>query len=117
MYNVYQGLEPRFGIVYQLDKNSSVKASYSRTRQYVQLASNSQSGTPLDIWIASNPNIKPQIADQGAIGYFRNFWYNQLEASFETYYKNMQNTIDFKDHAQLLLNQHIDGEMRIGNRN
>lgn len=114
VYNVYQGLEPRLGIVYQLNDVSSVKASYSRTRQYIHLASNSAGGTPLDIWFASNPNVKPQVADQAAVGYFRNFWFNQIEASVETYYKKMNNTIDFKDHAQLFLNQYIDGEFRIG---
>ncbi len=114
VYNVYQGLEPRVGMVYRLNDISSVKASYSRTRQYIHLASNSTGGTPLDIWIASNPNIKPQIADQVAVGYFRNFWANQIETSCELYYKKMNNTIDFKDHAQLFLNRFIDGELRIG---
>jgi hypothetical protein len=117
VYNVYQGLEPRLGIVYQLNKTSSVKASYSRTRQYVHLASNSTGGTPFDIWIPSNPNIKPQISDQYALGYFRNFWFDQVETSVELYYKNMQNTIDFKDHAQMLLNPYLDGEFRMGSSN
>lgn len=114
VYNVYQGLEPRFGVVYQLNETSSLKASYSRTRQYIHMASNSAGGSQFDIWIASNPNIKPQTADQFAVGYFRNFWFNQLESSIELYYKKMQNTIDFKDHAQLFLNRQIDGELRIG---
>jgi hypothetical protein len=114
VYNVYQGLEPRIGLVYQLNDKSSIKASYSRTRQYVHMASRSAGGTPFDIWISSNPNIKPQIADQGAVGYFRNFWFNQLETSVELYYKQMNNTIDFKDHAQVFLNNKLDGELRIG---
>ncbi len=114
VYNVYQGLEPRMGITYQINDLSSVKASYSRTRQYIHMASNSAGGTPFDIWVASNPNIRPQIADQVALGYFRNYWLNQLESSVEVYYKQMQNTIDFKDHAQLFLNQKVDGELRIG---
>ncbi len=114
VFNVYQGLEPRLGIVYRLNEFSSVKASYSRTIQYIQLASKSSGGTPLDIWFTANNNIKPQIADQGAVGYFRNFWANQIEGSVELYYKNMQNTIDFRDHAQLLFNPYLDGEFRIG---
>ncbi len=114
VYNVYQGLEPRIGVIYQLNEASSVKASYSRTRQYIHMASNSSGGTPFDIWVASNQNIKPQIADQAALGYFRNFWFNQFEGSVELYYKEMHNTIDFKDHAELFLNRKIDGEFRIG---
>lgn len=114
VYNVYQGLEPRAGIMYKLNNVSSVKASYSRTCQYVHLASNSTGGFPMDLWVASNPNIKPQIANQVAVGYFRNFWFNQIETSAELYYKKMENTIDYKDHANLLLNPHLDGELRFG---
>ncbi len=113
-YKTYAGLEPRLGISYTINDKSSVKASYSRTNQYIQLAQNSTSGTPLDVWFPSSPNVKPQISDQLAIGYFRNFLGNYLETSVEVYYKNMQNSIDFKDHAELLLNEKIEGELRFG---
>ncbi len=115
IYNTYMGLEPRAGIKYGINDESSVKASYNRTRQYIQLASNSTSASPLDIWFPSSPNVKPQIADQVAVGYFRNFKNNMFEASVETYYKKMSNAIDFKDHAVLLLNPHLEGELRFGN--
>jgi hypothetical protein len=115
IYNTYHGLEPRLGINYMLSSAASVKATYSRTRQYIHLAQNSTAGTPLDLWFASSPNVKPQIADQYAIGYFRNFRNNTIETSAEVYYKNMQNTIDFKDHADLLLNKEMEGELRFGN--
>jgi outer membrane receptor protein involved in Fe transport len=69
---------------------------------------------PMDIWFSASPNIKPQIANQVALGYFRNFMDHKLEASFETYYKKMDNAIDFKDFAQLLLNKHLEGEVRAG---
>jgi hypothetical protein len=115
IYNTYHGLEPRLGINYMLNGASSLKATYSRTRQYIHLAQNSTAGTPLDLWFASSPNVKPQIADQYALGYFRNFRNNTIETSAEVYYKNMQNTIDFKDHADLLLNKEMEGELRFGN--
>jgi hypothetical protein len=114
IYNTFSGLEPRIGVNYILNEVSSVKASYSRTRQYIHLAQNSTAGTPLDLWFASSPNVKPQIADQFAIGYFRNFSDNKIETSAEVYYKNMQHTIDFKDHAELLLNKEMEGELRFG---
>ncbi len=114
IYNTYHGFEPRLGINYMLNGVSSVKATYSRTRQYIHLAQNSTAGTPLDLWFASSPNVKPQIADQYAIGYFRNFRNNTIETSAEVYYKNMQNTIDFKDHAELLLNREMEAELRFG---
>ncbi len=114
LINTYAGLEPRIGINWQLSEFSSVKASYSRTKQYIHLAQNSTAGTPLDVWFPSSPNVKPQTADQFAIGYFRNLFDNKLEASVETYYKDMKDAIDFKDHAALLLNEHFDGELRFG---
>jgi hypothetical protein len=114
VYNTYTHLEPRVGFVYLLSERASVKGSYSRTIQYLQLGQNSTAGTPLDIWFPASPNVKPQISDQGALGYYRNFDSNMYEASAEVYYKNMQNTIDFKDHAQLLLNRELEAELRFG---
>jgi len=114
IYNTYMGLEPRLGIKYQFNSRHSVKASYSRTRQYAQLAQNTRAGTPLDIWFPASPNVKPQISDQYALGYFRNFFDNKLKISLEGYYKQMHHTIDFKDHANLLLNPKLEGELRFG---
>ena len=88
-YNTYVGIEPRLGILYTFNEKSSMKGSYSRTNQYLQLAQNSTAGTPLDIWFPAGPNIKPQIADQVALGYFRNFRRNTIETSVEIYYKHM----------------------------
>jgi len=113
-FSPYYGLEPRIGGAYIINERSSVKASYARTRQYVHLAQNSTAGTPLDIWFPSTPNVEPQIADQYAVGYFRNFKENRIEASAEVYYKHIQNAIDFKDHAELLLNKYFEGELRYG---
>ncbi len=113
-YSPYWGLEPRIGAVYVLNERSSIKTSYSRTRQYIHLAQNSTAGTPLDVWFPSSPNVKPQIADQVALGYFRNFKDNRIETSVEAYYKYTQNAIDFKDHADLLLNKEYEGELRFG---
>jgi hypothetical protein len=113
-YNTYQGLEPRLGVTYMLGEFTSLKASYARTRQYIQLAQNSTAGTPLDIWFPASKNIKPQVSDQFSLGFFRNYKENEIETSIEGYYKKMINTIDFKDHAMLLLNPKLEGETRIG---
>ena len=107
-------LSPRVGVTYLLDNHSSVKANYARTNQFLQMASNSTAGTPLDLWFTAGKNIEPQICNQYAVGYFRNFRNNELEASVEMFYKDMQNTVDFRDHAQLLLNRKLDGELRFG---
>ena len=115
VFNTYFGFEPRLGLSFMLSESASIKASYSRTNQYIQLAQNSTAGTPLDIWFSSSPNVKPQVSDQVSVGYFRNLRKNTIETSAELYYKSMRNTIDFKDHAMLLLNPYLEGELRIGN--
>jgi outer membrane cobalamin receptor len=114
IFNHYFRIEPRFGAAYMFNDKFSIKANYSRTYQFIQLAQNSTSGTPLDVWFPTSPNIEPQSADQFSLGFFRNFLGNTFEASIEGYYKLMNNTIDFKDHAQLLLNEKLEGEVRIG---
>lgn len=114
IYKTFSGLEPRLSLNYTINPKSSVKASYSRTKQYLHLASNSTAGSPLDVWVPSSPNIKPQLADQVALGYFRNFWDNYFETSVEIYYKDMNNQIDFKDFADLNLNAEYESEFRIG---
>ena len=107
-------LEPRLAMMYQIGATSSVKASYSRTVQYAQIANNATGGLPFDVWFPSSPNIKPQKCDQFAIGYFRNFRGNDIETSAEVFYKNLTDVIDFVDDAQFYGNVLIDGEVRVG---
>ena len=107
-------LEPRMGLLYEINKTHSVKASYSRTAQFIQLASNSSAGSPLDVWFQSTPNVKPQMCDQFAVGYFRNFRDDMFETSVELYFKNMKDVIDFKDHADLMANSDLEQEVRFG---
>lgn len=114
VFNTYHAMEPRIGAVFQLNKFSSLKANYAHNTQFLQLANNSASGSPLDIWFTASPNVKPQSADLYSIGYFRNFNDNMFETSLETYYKEMNNVIDFADHAQLIMNKELEGEIRIG---
>lgn len=110
----YWGLSPRVSTNLMLDENSSLKASYARTFQYLHMISNSTSSSPTDIWLPSSNNIKPQIADQVSVGYFRNFFNNELELSAELYYKTMQNVIDYRDGAEVTLNPTVEGELLYG---
>jgi hypothetical protein len=95
----YGGLEPRTSIRYQLNKKSSVKASFSQNYQYIHLASISSVSLPTDLWIPSTSVIKPQFSTQYALGYFRNFKEDKFETSVEIYYKDMRNMIEFKEGA------------------
>lgn len=106
--------EPRVGLLYKLNSSSSLKAAYTRTVQYAQVASNSTGGLPFDIWFPTSPNIKPQKCDQWSAGYFKNFAENKFETSVELFYKNMYNVIDFKDDASMYGNEKVDGEVRTG---
>ena len=114
VYQSYWGLEPRFGANYLFGGDWSVKFNYNRSRQTIQQASNTAAGSPLEIWFPASPNVKPQVADQFALGLFRNFQNNRYEASVEAWYKNMKHTIDFANHADLLLNKYLEGELRVG---
>ncbi len=114
IYNTYSGFEPRFSLTWVINEKSSVKAAYNRTMQYVQLASNSSGGNPLDIWFPASPNVKPQSGHQWNAGYFRNFDKPGLETSAELFYKRMYDQVDFKDYANLLLNDRMEGELRFG---
>ncbi len=115
----YGNWEPRFAAKYELNSNSSFKMSYNRLAQYIHLISNTTASTPLDIWTPSTNNIKPQIGDQVAGGFFKNFGRSngagsEFEASVEVYYKWLQNQIDYIDGASLILNKYLEGDLLSG---
>lgn len=104
----FNNLEPRAAIAYELTENSSVKASYNRMAQYLHLISNTSSPTPLDVWAPSDNWLKPQLLDQFAIGYFRNFKDDAYTLELETYYKKVKNRLDYIDGADLIANDAIE---------
>ncbi|MFM8913977.1 MAG: hypothetical protein ACKOE6_13845, partial [Flammeovirgaceae bacterium] len=112
--SVFQNFEPRFATTLVLNETSSVKASYNRLYQYLQLISNTTAPQPTDIWTPSGPFIRPQQADQYAIGFFRNFKKNTYEASVEFFHKDMYNLVDYVDGANLITNNTIETELLSG---
>lgn len=110
----YGGWEPRLSARIGIGENNSIKGSYNRLRQYIHLISNSTAPTPVDIWQVSNTFLKPQIADNFSIGYFHNFNENVWESSIDFFYKDIQNLIDYKDFASLLLNENLETELLSG---
>ena len=104
----FMNLEPRLAVALQINENSSVKASYNRMSQYLHLLSNTSSPTPLDVWAPSGKYIKPQLLDQVALGYFRTFKDNKYALEVETFYKDIQNRIDYIDGANLIANDAIE---------
>ena len=108
------GMEPRLAVNYLLSGQGAVKASYNRIYQFLHLLTNTTTTTPTDLWLPSSNNVKPQIADQLSLGYFRNFENNQYELSLETYYKNLKNQIDYKNGAELVFNSTVESELVFG---
>ena len=104
----FDNLEPRVAVAYALNDKQSVKASYNRMIQYLQLVSNTSSPTPLDVWTPSDRYIKPQIVDQVALGYFQNFNDDAYSLEVESFYKIVKNRIDYIDGADLIANEALE---------
>jgi hypothetical protein len=107
----YSGLEPRISLRFGISDNKSVKLSYNRIHQYINLISNTAIMTPSDVWKLSSPNLKPLRCDHLAVGYFQNFKNNSIESSIELYYKSLKNAIDYKNGAKILLNPDLEADI------
>ncbi|MDX2000795.1 MAG: TonB-dependent receptor [Chitinophagales bacterium] len=110
----YANPEPRLNASYLINEHSSIKAGYARNSQYLHLITNSTTGSPTDKWVPTNNIIRPEIADQVSLGYFLNFHKNMFELSIETYYKAMQNQVDYKNGANVNTNDPIEPELLFG---
>ncbi|WP_234733604.1 TonB-dependent receptor [Tellurirhabdus bombi] len=107
----YGGWEPRLGLRLQLTPRASFKLNYSRMRQCIHLISNTTAITPIDFWKLSDPFVPGQIADQYSAGLFQNLADNSIELALEGYYKNIQNLIEYRNGATLLLNSNLETDL------
>ncbi|OOG74340.1 TonB-dependent receptor [Algoriphagus sp. A40] len=107
----YGGLGPRASIRYSLSKASSIKLGYNKMYQFIHLISNTATIAPSDVWKLSDTFIEPQIADQYSLGFYNNFKGNIFETSIEVYYKDLQNVVEYKDGATLIMQNHIETEL------
>ncbi len=110
----YVNVEPRVGIRYIVGEGQSVKVSYNRMVQNTHLIAAGTVPVPFNTWNPSGYYLKPQLADQVAVGYFRNFKSNMYELSAEAYYKDIKNVTDFADNADIFFNQDLSTEFRQG---
>jgi len=110
----FGNLEPRVSLAYQLDQSSSIKGSFTRIAQYIHLLSNTTSVTPLDVWTPSGKFIEPQLSNQYAVGYFKNFKNRTYSLEVEAYYKTVENRIDYIDGSNLIGNNTIETEILNG---
>jgi len=110
----YAGLEPKISLRYSINSENLIKAGYNRAYQYINQISNTASATPIDIWQISNYYIAPQRAHNFSLGYYRNTQDNGLQSSMAFFYRKISQLIEYKDFAELLLNDHIETELVSG---
>jgi hypothetical protein len=109
----YANIEPRAAANYEVNKRLSFKASYARMNQYVHLLASSGLSLPTDIWYPTTEGVKPEISDQIAVGTSYLIG-DQILVTWEAWYKWMQNSVDFKDGAELFGNNELENELAIG---
>ena len=107
----YHAPEFRLGLRYAFTDNFSVKAGFNTMQQYIHKVSNTMTMSPTDTWKLSDMFIEPQKGIQYSLGFYKNLMDDQLEASIEGYYKTMDNYLDYRSGAQLLMNDHLETEV------
>ena len=112
-YKSYFYAEPRLALRFLLNPVTSIKASYARNTQNLHLISNSTTARPTDKWVASTNNIRPEIADEFSLGYYKNLG-TKYELTTETYYKAMQHQIDYRDGAEINNADAIESQLLYG---
>lgn len=114
-YRTDARIEPRLSVTYLFDRQYSMNFYYNRTVQNIHMITNSISPfTNFEVWLPSGPNIAPQLGDILGLGVVRQFGEKGWEINLEGYYKWLDNQIDYKDHAEMILNPLIEGELRFG---
>ena len=111
VFQTWHGPEFRLSGRYIINENTSLRAGINTMQQYIHKISNSATMAPTDIWKLSDVNIRPQTGVQYTAGVFRNFFSNTLETSLEGYFRTMNNFLDYRGGAQLLMNSHLETEV------
>lgn len=107
----YAGFEPRLSATYSINEKNSIKLGYSRMKQYLHLVSNSAIALPTDLWYPVTKKVKPLNSDQVAFSYNRLFKKIKTSLTVETYYKWINNMIEYREGAVLILNDNYEDEL------
>jgi len=107
----YNSLEPRLGANLKLGENTSLKASYARTNQYLQNIYNTTTPLPTSRWKTSDPNIKPQSANTYGFGIYQNLDDNEIEIGLEGYYRESENNLTYKPGADFFLEEFLERDV------
>lgn len=113
----YSGPEPRISLNYLTGLNNSVKVSYNRVQQYIMMLSNTIAISPTDQWKLVDYHLSPPEVDQYSLGYYQKFPNLGLNASFEAYYKQLRNVLDYKDGANFITSPYTETQVVQGKQN
>ena len=111
IFKTYVGPEFRLAGRYILADNLSVKAGFNSMRQYIHKLSNTVIMSPTDTWKLSDANIRPQKGWQAATGLYYNAPKRIWLASGEVYYKRMNDYLDYRGGARILMNPHLETDV------
>ncbi|HCC52186.1 MAG TPA: TonB-dependent receptor [Porphyromonadaceae bacterium] len=110
-FKTYHGPEYRFSVRYTFSDDFSIKAGYNTMRQYIHKISNTTIMSPTDTWKLSDYNIAPQTGSQIAFGLYKDFTGKMIEASVECYYKTMDDYLDYRNGAEIVMNHHLETDI------
>jgi hypothetical protein len=110
----YFGAEPKATARFLLSATTSLKLALGRNYQFQHLLTNSSVGLPTDLWMPSNTYFKPQYSDHYSAGVFKTFSGESWETSMEVYYRKSHNVVDYRDNAELFLNDKVETQVLTG---
>jgi outer membrane receptor protein involved in Fe transport len=93
----YVDVEPRVSLKYALNKQHSLKLGYSRTTQDIHAISGMSMSMPFDRYTMTSNIVKPEQADQVALGWVGITPRGDYDFSAEAYYKDIRNVYDYRD--------------------
>lgn len=108
---MYHGIEPRISMKFNISDGGSFRLSYQRIHQFMNQVSNTSVISPADFWKSSDAHIQPLISDQFAVGLFKTPQKGLFETSAEVYYKKLQNLLEYKNGAVLVMNHHVEADI------
>lgn len=111
LVKTYGSPEPRLGIRWKASDQTSIKASYAYTRQYLQNIYNSTTPLPTSRWKMADRYILPQAGHTYSLGYYRNMRDDRITFSAEGYFRSVENVIDYKPGADFFLQQFIEQDI------
>jgi len=101
----YQSPDLRFSARYLLSDKMSLKLSYTQMQQYLFMLTNTVAMSPTDKWKLCDYHIKPMDGKQYSLGIYNTLFNGKLDITAEVYYKTVSNLVEYKNGANLVVNE------------